>query len=65
MGQERAQRWTVGRVAQELGVAPATVRKWEARGLVTAARDWRGGRVFRPDDVQRLRVLAGVDTKSE
>lgn len=42
---------TVGALAHRLGVTPATLRKWEAAGILTPARD-RSGRIYSPADVR-------------
>jgi len=39
--------------------SPATLRRWEARGLITAGRTPGGGyRVFRRGDLEKLAQLA-------
>jgi DNA-binding transcriptional MerR regulator len=44
---------TVGELARQLGVTPATLRNWEDAGILTPARDpATGHRVFRADDVR-------------
>ncbi|BBH63924.1 MerR family transcriptional regulator [Actinoplanes sp. OR16] len=43
---------TVGGLANRLGVAPATLRKWEAAGIVTPGRDRAGSRVYSAADVR-------------
>ncbi|MGW2410633.1 MerR family transcriptional regulator [Streptomyces tubercidicus] len=49
---ERATR-TVGELAHQLGVTPATLRNWEAVGIVVPARDpVTGYRVFRASDIR-------------
>jgi hypothetical protein len=53
-------RRTIRDAARAAGVAPSTVRRWERRGLLKVARDWRGARVFNDFDVQQLQRLAGV-----
>jgi DNA-binding transcriptional MerR regulator len=43
----------IGRLARQLGVRPATLRKWERAGLLQPDRDPRTGyRVYTPDDVR-------------
>ncbi|MFU8871644.1 TioE family transcriptional regulator [Micromonospora sp. SL4-19] len=44
---------TVGALAHRLGVAPATLRKWERAGVLTPARDRATRqRIYHPDDVR-------------
>ncbi|WP_433290827.1 TioE family transcriptional regulator [Actinoplanes sp. CA-030573] len=48
----------VGPLAGRLGVRPATLRKWEAAGLVTPRRDRRTGyRVYAAADVRDARLV--------
>jgi MerR family transcriptional regulator, heat shock protein HspR len=56
----KQKRRTVAVVAREVGVSPTTLRNWERRGLISPSRDWRGGRVYSEQDLERLRHLAGV-----
>lgn len=47
----------IGRLARELGVVPATLRKWEKAGLVEPQRDpITGYRVYAPADVRDARL---------
>ncbi|WP_030244591.1 TioE family transcriptional regulator [Streptomyces sp. NRRL S-350] len=44
---------TVGEVAHRLGVTPATLRSWEAHGILSPARDLTTGhRIYLPADVR-------------
>ncbi|MEE4424330.1 MULTISPECIES: TioE family transcriptional regulator [Streptomyces] len=44
---------TIGELAHQLGVTPATVRNWEDAGILTPARDPRTGhRIYRPSDIR-------------
>ncbi|MFF7355726.1 TioE family transcriptional regulator [Streptomyces filipinensis] len=44
---------TVGELAHQLDVTPATLRNWESAGILTPARDPATGyRVFRADDIR-------------
>lgn len=44
---------TVGELAHQLGVTPATLRNWESAGIVTPTRDPATGyRVYRADDIR-------------
>jgi DNA-binding transcriptional MerR regulator len=48
-------RMTITEAAHEVGVTPKTIRRWEDAGKVPKARkDWRGWRVYFPQDVERL-----------
>ncbi|MDQ0370638.1 DNA-binding transcriptional MerR regulator [Catenuloplanes indicus] len=42
----------IGEVAYRLGVTPATLRKWEAAGILTPRRDRTGQRVYDQDDLR-------------
>lgn len=47
----------IGRLAHQLRLRPATLRKWEAAGLVAPRRDrGTGYRVYSPDDVRDARL---------
>ena len=53
-------------VAEGAGVAIATVKRAEKRGLIEARRDCNGWRRFSADAVQKLRQLyAQTDEQSE
>ena len=41
-------------------MAPGTLRGLDRKGLLTPRRDWNGTRVYTPDDIARLRDLAGL-----
>lgn len=43
--------------ARRARVAPNTLLRWEARGLLTPARDAKGWRVYSRADVERARAL--------
>ena len=47
---------TVGDVARALGVAPETIRLWERLGKLPAQRTASGMRLFRWEDVERMRT---------
>ncbi len=47
---------TVSEVARVLGVSEQTVRAYEARGLLQASRLSNGTRLFRREDVGRLKA---------
>ncbi|GAB7038663.1 TioE family transcriptional regulator [Catenuloplanes niger JCM 9533] len=42
----------IGDVAHRLGVTPATLRKWEAAGILTPRRDRTGQRIYDEDDLR-------------
>ena len=48
--------WTVGELAEELGVTTRTLRFYEAEGLITPARSG-ANRVYGPRDRARLRLI--------
>lgn len=48
--------WTVGELADELGVTTRTLRHYEAEGLIAPARA-AGGRVYNHRDRARLRLI--------
>lgn len=51
-------RYRIGAVARLTGVSPDTLRIWERRyGAVTPQRSPRGGRMYSPEDVTRLRLM--------
>jgi DNA-binding transcriptional MerR regulator len=51
-----SRRWTVGELAEELGVTTRTLRHYEAEGLLTPQREG-GNRVYGPRDRARLRLI--------
>ena len=58
---------TTGKVAAALGVHPDTIRNYEKRGLIPAARrsPINGYRVWTPEDLQVIREVLGVPKGSE
>ena len=51
-------RLTITRVAEELGVTTKTISRWEKAGKIKhAKRDWRGWRVYSPDDLATMKSL--------
>ena len=51
-------RLTITEVAKELGVTTKTITRWEKAGKVKKAkRDWRGWRIYTPDDLLDLKSL--------
>ncbi|MGI8677889.1 MAG: MerR family transcriptional regulator [Jatrophihabitans sp.] len=49
-------RWTVGELADELGVTTRTLRHYEAEGLISPRRNG-ANRVYEPRDRARLRLI--------
>jgi DNA-binding transcriptional MerR regulator len=47
---------TVSEIARELEVSEATVRNYEARGILKGFRLSNGTRVFRREDVEELKA---------
>jgi DNA-binding transcriptional MerR regulator len=48
---------TISAFAREVSVTPGTLRRYEREGLLTAARDSSGRRLYRVADVERVRKL--------
>ena len=44
--------------ARLAGVHPNSLLNWEAKGLLTPRRDWRGWRVYDRDDLARAMAVA-------
>jgi len=42
------------KTAMEVGLHPATLRRWERMGLLNVARDERGWRIYGPSDLERI-----------
>ena len=48
-------RMTITQAARVVGVSPKTIRRWEDASKVPfAKKDWRGWRVYFPEDVEQL-----------
>jgi DNA (cytosine-5)-methyltransferase 1 len=45
----------ISEAARVLEAHPETIRRWERRGLLRAKRDYRGFRVFDPEEVSLLK----------
>ncbi len=45
----------ISEAARRLGCSNVTVKQLEAKGLLTAYRDYRGWRYFNADEVERVR----------
>jgi DNA-binding transcriptional MerR regulator len=52
----QARTWTVGELADDLGVTTRTLRHYEAEGLIAPSRAG-GNRVYTPRDRARLRLI--------
>jgi excisionase family DNA binding protein len=51
-------RLTITEVAQQLGVSTKTILRWEKSGKIRKARrDWRGWRVYVPEEIEELKGL--------
>jgi DNA-binding transcriptional MerR regulator len=47
----------IGPVAHQLGLRPATVRRWEQEGLLRPGRDRQGHRIYRAADVRDAHLV--------
>ncbi|MCH7504611.1 MerR family DNA-binding transcriptional regulator [PVC group bacterium] len=46
---------TITELADRIGITPRTIMRWEQRGKIQKAkRDWRGWRVYLPDDAKTI-----------
>ena len=49
-------RITITEAAEQLGISPKTILRWEKAGKIRKARrDWRGWRVYAPEEVNELK----------
>ena len=49
-------RLSITQVAEQLGITTKTITRWEKAGKIKhAKRDWRGWRVYSPEDVQQMK----------
>jgi len=49
-------RMTVTELAKDLGVSAKTILRWEKAGKIRKARrDWRGWRVYAPEEMSELK----------
>jgi len=56
MNIKREKRHTITEAAKKIGVAPKTIVRWEQTGkVIKASRDWRGWRVYSPNEVEQLK----------
>ena len=53
-------RLLVSDVAEIVGLNPATVRKLADEGKIDSQRDWNNWRIFAPEEVEKLKELAGT-----
>ena len=50
------ERLSITVVARELGITTKTITRWEKAGKIRRAkRDWRGWRVYDPQDIEELK----------
>lgn len=52
----------ISEFARALGISTDSVRRLEARGVVTGTRDWAGHRRFSEGDVARARAVLFPDS---
>lgn len=51
-------RLSITDIAKELGISPKTITRWEKAGKIKRAkRDWRGWRVYSPEDIEQMKTL--------
>ena len=51
-------RLSITDIAKELGISPKTIMRWEKAGKIKKAkRDWRGWRVYAPEDLDEMKSL--------
>ena len=52
------ERLSITEAAEQLGVTPKTITRWEKSGRIKKAkRDWRGWRVYSSDEVAEIKSL--------
>ncbi len=52
------ERITITEVAEQLGISVKTIMRWEKSGKIRKARrDWRGWRVYAPEEITELKSL--------
>ena len=47
-------------ISEKIGVHPATIRRWEEKGLVKVKKSHFGQRVYDDETILRLKELAGI-----
>ena len=51
-------RLSITKIAEELGVSAKTITRWEKSGKIKRAkRDWRGWRVYSPQELDEMKNL--------
>ena len=51
-------RLSITELAEQLGVTTKTITRWEKVGKIKRAkRDWRGWRVYSPEDFEEMKSL--------
>ena len=51
-------RLSITKIAEELGVSAKTITRWEKAGKIKRAkRDWRGWRVYSPQELDEMKNL--------
>ena len=49
-------RLTITDVAEKVGVTPKTLVRWEKSGKIRKPkRDWKGWRIYSPEDLEQMR----------
>ena len=49
-------RLSITEMAEKLGISTKTITRWEKAGKVKPAkRDWRGWRVYSPEDLEQMK----------
>lgn len=49
-------RMTITEASNDLGISPKTLARWEKLGKISSPlRDFRGWRVYLPDDIERIK----------
>ena len=54
--------FSIGEVSRAIGVAPQTLRLWESKRLIKPQRTEGGRRIYRAEDVERLRQMKRLRT---
>ena len=54
-------RLSITEVAEQLGISTKTITRWEKAGKVKRAkRDWRGCRVYSPEDLEEMKSFVAT-----
>ena len=60
-GNKKNSKLTVTELADKLGITPRTIVRWEKSGKIRKAkRDWRGWRVYLPEDIEGIEQYFGA-----